>query len=263
MLHCGQHAASAVHVPDLMSGGSPCFHALHLFEQVALLLTELVSDPFCTTIGSSLRASVVCCAGCFPSAPPYSHQVHQCRCSVSWVLAPCEVDSRTLQHTTLPAAATLNAHCDWLQDQYYWILKAEQEVWPGLPQVWLWDFSRLSFVHTVLSKRKLAWFVDKGHVGGWDDPRFPTVQASDPHLLRASCPLSSRAACLLHHFKPVGRLCAVFHGGMGLRLECLTVPIHLQLGAFGLPMALGIQSAMPARSQCFPSCPQACCRPLG
>ena len=79
-----------------------------------------------------------------------------------------------------PVTATVKVHCHWLQDQYYWILKAEQEVWPGLPHVWLWDFSRLSFVHTVLSKRKLAWFVEKGHVGGWDDPRFPTVQASNP-----------------------------------------------------------------------------------
>ena len=35
---------------------------------------------------------------------------------------------------------------------------------PGLPHVHLWDFSRLSFVNTVLSKRKLTWFVDNGKV---------------------------------------------------------------------------------------------------
>eukprot|EP01025_Chloroclados_australasicus_P045510 TRINITY_DN4983_c0_g1_i1.p1 TRINITY_DN4983_c0_g1~~TRINITY_DN4983_c0_g1_i1.p1 ORF type:complete len:875 (-),score=90.09 TRINITY_DN4983_c0_g1_i1:294-2645(-) len=62
------------------------------------------------------------------------------------------------------------------EEQYYWILKAHQKVNPTLPNVHVWDFSRLNFVNTVLSKRKLKWFVETGRVAGWNDPRFPTVQ---------------------------------------------------------------------------------------
>ena len=43
-------------------------------------------------------------------------------------------------------------------------------------KVHIWDYSRLNFVYTTLSKRKLQWFVDNGHAESWDDPRFPTVQ---------------------------------------------------------------------------------------
>ncbi|KAG2484195.1 hypothetical protein HYH03_017007 [Edaphochlamys debaryana] len=62
------------------------------------------------------------------------------------------------------------------EEQYYWILSAYQKLWPGLPNVHIWDYSRLNFVNTVLSKRKLTWFVDTGRVESWNDPRMPTVQ---------------------------------------------------------------------------------------
>ncbi|KAH8826862.1 tRNA synthetases class I, catalytic domain-containing protein [Flagelloscypha sp. PMI_526] len=55
--------------------------------------------------------------------------------------------------------------------QYDWMLQAT-----GLRHVHMWDFSRLNFIYTLLSKRKLRWFVETGIVRGWDDPRFPTVR---------------------------------------------------------------------------------------
>ncbi|MCR4281942.1 MAG: glutamine--tRNA ligase/YqeY domain fusion protein [Bauldia sp.] len=38
-----------------------------------------------------------------------------------------------------------------------------------------YEFARLNLSHTVLSKRVLTELVRGGHVGGWDDPRMPTL----------------------------------------------------------------------------------------
>lgn len=55
--------------------------------------------------------------------------------------------------------------------QFYWIIDSL-----GLRRPYIWEYSRLNMTHTVLSKRKLTWFVNEGLVDGWDDPRFPTVR---------------------------------------------------------------------------------------
>ncbi|XP_027537519.1 bifunctional glutamate/proline--tRNA ligase isoform X3 [Neopelma chrysocephalum] len=56
-------------------------------------------------------------------------------------------------------------------EQFYWIIEAL-----GIRKPCIWEYSRLNLNNTVLSKRKLTWFVNEGLVDGWDDPRFPTVR---------------------------------------------------------------------------------------
>lgn len=62
--------------------------------------------------------------------------------------------------------------------QYEWMQRTL-----GLRQVEIFDFARVNFIRTVLSKRKLTEIVKKGVVSGWDDPRMPTVRGMHRHGL--------------------------------------------------------------------------------
>ncbi|XP_057305081.1 bifunctional glutamate/proline--tRNA ligase-like [Hydractinia symbiolongicarpus] len=55
--------------------------------------------------------------------------------------------------------------------QFYWILEKL-----GLRKPYIYSYSRLALINTVLSKRKLTYLVNEGYVDGWNDPRFPTVR---------------------------------------------------------------------------------------
>lgn len=57
------------------------------------------------------------------------------------------------------------------KDIYKWMKKNMD-----LKNIHLYHFSKVNFVNTVLSKRKLKWLVDQKIVEGWDDPRLPTIR---------------------------------------------------------------------------------------
>ncbi|XP_022711393.1 bifunctional glutamate/proline--tRNA ligase-like [Varroa jacobsoni] len=56
-------------------------------------------------------------------------------------------------------------------EQFYWVINKL-----GLRKPFIYEYARLNLMNTVLSKRKLTFFVDQGVVTGWDDPRMPTVR---------------------------------------------------------------------------------------
>jgi glutaminyl-tRNA synthetase len=61
---------------------------------------------------------------------------------------------------------------------------------PGTPRQI--EFARLNLTYTVMSKRKLLQLVQEKHVGGWDDPRMPTIgglrrRGFTPEAIRRFC----------------------------------------------------------------------------
>jgi glutaminyl-tRNA synthetase len=72
---------------------------------------------------------------------------------------------------------------------YDWYLEALDLRPPRPRQI---EFARLNLNYTVMSKRMLLELVDGGHVGGWDDPRMPTLsglrrRGYTPESIRTFC----------------------------------------------------------------------------
>ncbi len=70
---------------------------------------------------------------------------------------------------------------------YDWYLNALEVYHPR--QI---EFARLNLTYTMMSKRKLIRLVEEGHVGGWDDPRMPTLcglrrRGYTPEAIRSFC----------------------------------------------------------------------------
>jgi glutaminyl-tRNA synthetase len=62
------------------------------------------------------------------------------------------------------------------RELYDWVIEhtgvAERH---GFSRPQQYEFARLNLDYTVLSKRRLLALVEEGRVGGWDDPRMPTI----------------------------------------------------------------------------------------
>ena len=60
-----------------------------------------------------------------------------------------------------------------LRDEQYMMIL---DLFKNMRKPNIWEYSRLNFKYTLMSKRKLKWFVEEHKVDGWNDPRFPTIQ---------------------------------------------------------------------------------------
>lgn len=75
------------------------------------------------------------------------------------------------------------------RELYNWLLEAVEVAKPRPEQT---EFARLNVTHMVLSKRKLIQLVTEKHLGGWDDPRMPTLsglrrRGYPPEAIRDFC----------------------------------------------------------------------------
>lgn len=78
------------------------------------------------------------------------------------------------------------------RELYNWVLDHCPPSFSTRPHQY--EFARLDLQHTVMSKRKLLQLVEGKYVGGWDDPRLPTIaglrrRGCTPEAIRKFCEL--------------------------------------------------------------------------
>lgn len=127
------------------------------------------------------------------------------------------------------------------------------------------EFARLNLTFTVLSKRKLIELVEKGLVGGWDDPQMPTLagmrrRGFTPAAIRDFCErigvakndsvidmallencvresLNSGAPRVMAVLRPLRVVIDNYPEGQVEELDCAYHPQHADMGARKVPFS--------------------------
>ncbi|MEO7158556.1 MAG: glutamine--tRNA ligase/YqeY domain fusion protein [Vicinamibacterales bacterium] len=128
-----------------------------------------------------------------------------------------------------------------------------------------YEFARLNLNYTVMSKRKLLQLVEKQHVGGWDDPRMPTIsglrrRGYTPESIRDFCArvgvakkenvidagllehcvredLNVRAARAMAVLRPLKLVLTNYPDGQSEEMEVANHPSNTALGSRRLPFS--------------------------
>ncbi len=127
------------------------------------------------------------------------------------------------------------------------------------------EFARLNLTFTVLSKRRLLHLVNSGVVGGWDDPRMPTLsgirrRGYTPEAIRAFCDrigvtksdsvvevsmlehflredLNKRALRVMAVLRPLKVVIENYPEGQSEELECVNNPEDPSAGSRKVPFS--------------------------
>ena len=123
----------------------------------------------------TLRAKIDLASGNFNMRDPViyriNHMAHH-RTGTEWCIYPMYDFAHPIEDAL---EGITHSHCSLeFEDHrplYNWVI--ENLDLPSKPRQI--EFARLGIDHTVMSKRKLRTLVENGVVGGWDDPRMPTL----------------------------------------------------------------------------------------